>query len=246
MRGVSERDNLLGKQAASTDISSIGIASHELKSPLVLMRQLSLELASGKLSTIETQTVLEQLIHVSDRALRLTNNLTKAERLQASLFPLEPVNPLSICEDVTSEISGLYKAQNRKLILKRQKSVQPVVANRDLLRRILLNFADNALHYSDESSNVTVSAKLYNRTRTVRLSVRDYGPAIDLPYWQRIKSALHHTVEPMSRRPESSGLGIYIARQFADAMGGSIGVIRHRDGASFYIELPVSHQLSLL
>ena len=246
MRGAKIGDKKLQSSASPADISSIGIASHELKSPLVLLRQLSLELSSGNLSNAESQRVVDQLIHVSEKALRLTTNLTKAERLQSTIFPLEPVNPLSICEDVTTEIGSLYKAHGRALVLERQKCVQPVVANRDLLRRILLNFADNALHYSDEYSTVRVTAKLFQRNKTVRLSVRDFGPAIDFSYWQRIKATVSSSSVPMSRRPESSGLGIYISRQFADAMGGSIGVIRHRDGASFYVELPVSHQLSLL
>lgn len=47
-------------------------------------------------------------------------------------------------------------------------------------------------------------------------------------------------------RPESSGLGIYVASQFAQAMDGEIGLIRHRDGLTFYVELPLSRQLSWL
>jgi len=47
-------------------------------------------------------------------------------------------------------------------------------------------------------------------------------------------------------RPQSSGLGLYIAGQFADAMNGRIGVTRHRDGATFYVDLQASKQLSLL
>jgi integral membrane sensor signal transduction histidine kinase len=47
-------------------------------------------------------------------------------------------------------------------------------------------------------------------------------------------------------RPESSGLGIYVANQFARAMNGRIGLIRHRDGLTFYVEMPISRQLSLI
>ena len=47
-------------------------------------------------------------------------------------------------------------------------------------------------------------------------------------------------------RPQSSGLGIFIAQNFAEAMGAKIGVIRHRDGNTFYVDLNKSEQLSLL
>ena len=42
------------------------------------------------------------------------------------------------------------------------------------------------------------------------------------------------------------GLGLYIASQFAEAMHGKIGAIRHKDGATFYVELQASSQMTLL
>jgi K+-sensing histidine kinase KdpD len=51
---------------------------------------------------------------------------------------------------------------------------------------------------------------------------------------------------PIHCRPQSSGLGIFIASQFADAMNGNIGVTRHRDGVTFYVDLNSSRQLKFL
>lgn len=228
-----------------TDISSVSVAAHELKSPLVLLRQLSLELSSGHLSKRESKRVLDQMIQTSDRALRLTSDLTTAERSQNTLFALEPINPISICDDVTYELQYLYRAHGRLLKRSRIRHIPPVVANRDLLRRILLNFADNALHYGDESGVVELHAQLLREAGLVRVGVRDYGPAVSLQNWRELTSdfASH---KPVRARPQSSGLGLYIAHQFAHAMNGRIGAIRHRDGASFYVELPISKQLSLL
>ena len=110
MRGSRGNDSEGGNE---TDISSVSVAAHELKSPLVLLRQLSLDLASGELSDNERTRVMEQLVQVSEKALRLTSDLTRAERLQSSLFPLEPVNPISVCDDVTYELQRLYQAHGR-------------------------------------------------------------------------------------------------------------------------------------
>ena len=46
-------------------------------------------------------------------------------------------------------------------------------------------------------------------------------------------------------RPGSSGLGLYIASKFARFMNGDVSAIRHRDGTSFILKLPVSKQASL-
>lgn len=228
-----------------TDISSVSIAAHELKSPLVLLRQLSLDLASNVLSEVEQKRVTEQLVQVSEKALRLTSDLTRAGRMQTMLFPLEPVNPISVCDDVTFELERLYAAHGRMLRRSRIRHLPPVVANRDLLRRILLNFADNALHYSDENGVVELHAQLLREAGLVRVGVRDYGPAISMKNWRELMR-LMGSVKSVQARPQSSGLGLYIAQQFAETMNGRIGATRHRNGASFYVELPISKQLSLL
>ena len=79
----------------------------------------------------------------------------------------------------------------------------------------------------------------------VRLSVRDFGPMMSLREYRRRLEGME-AGKTVRTRPESSGLGIYVASQFARAMNGQIGLIRHRDGLTFYVEMPISRQLSLL
>lgn len=232
-------------RGTAADISSVSVAAHELKSPLVLLRQLSLDMASGELSKKEAKRVMEQMVQVSEKALRLTSDLTRVDGVQATLFGLEPINPISVCDDVTYELQRLYKAHGRSLKRSRIRHLPPVVANRDLLRRILLNFADNALHYSDEQGTVELHAQLLREAGLVRVGVRDFGPAVSMKNWKELTHSFSVN-KPVQSRPQSSGLGLYIAQQFATAMNGRIGAVRHRDGASFYVELPVSKQLSLL
>lgn len=225
-------------------ISSIGVAAHELKSPLVLLRQLSIELQHENLSEGERSRILEQMTHISEKALRLTGDLTRVES-QATLFDLSPINPLDVASDVRYELQSLYKAHDRTLKVRRIRNLPPVIANRDLLRRILLNFADNALHYGDENGVVELHAELLRERSAVRMSVRDYGPHMPMSNWRKLTATLAQG-QPVHQRPQSSGLGLYISHQFASNMNGHIGAIRHQDGASFYVELPVSRQLTLV
>jgi K+-sensing histidine kinase KdpD len=86
-----------------------------------------------------------------------------------------------------------------------------------------------------------------NKGKIIRLGVRDYGPALSSDMWRSLQGKIAGaSTTPIHARPQSSGLGIYIAGKFADAMQGQIGVTRHRDGATFYIDLQASRQLSLL
>jgi K+-sensing histidine kinase KdpD len=102
------------------------------------------------------------------------------------------------------------------------------------------------LHYADSHTPVGLQALTCNNGETVRLGLRDFAPARPADAWQRLQSHLGSGAQALHARPQSSGLGLYIASQFAEAMHGRIGAIRHRDGATFYVDINDSTQLSLL
>jgi signal transduction histidine kinase len=236
-----------GKDSRVTEptISPLVVAAHELKSPLSLLRQLALSLEANDISEPERQVIASHMRLVSERALRLTTDLTKAQRLEDSLFDSQPVNSQQLCEEVAYELGPLYQACGRKLVVAPRHRPLLAVAHHDLLRRILLNFADNALYYGDSSSAVELSAHSFAGGDMVRIGVRDHGPALSIDTWRSLRRKLFQA-SPIEARPGSSGLGLFIAREFANAMNGTVGAIRHHDGASFYIDIQASRQLHLL
>lgn len=221
-------------------------ASHELKSPLALVRQLALSLEGGQVDEFERAEMVRQILLTSERALRLTTDLSRSARLEDSLFELEPLNPQTVCEEVAHEMTPLYKAKGREIRVTSRHRPRLAVANRELLRRIMLNFADNALHYADPDNPVELRAISRSGEGQIRLSVRDYGPAVPADMWKKLYANLGSTTQSLHMRPQSSGLGLLVAGQFARAMSGSIGATRHRDGATFYVDIRASSQLSLL
>jgi signal transduction histidine kinase len=228
------------------DLSFLMTAAHEMKAPLALIRQLALFLEmEGGLSD-QHERMLRQIVLVSERSLRLTTDLSRASRLEDSLFELEPLNPQQLCEEVAHELSPLYKAKGREIRVSSRYRPILAVANRDLLRRVLLNFGDNALHYAEADTPVELRAMASEKGNKIRLGVRDYGPAVPADVWKRLRESLGTETQALHARPQSSGLGLYVAGQFAEAMNGHIGATRHRDGATFYIDVMASRQLSLL
>lgn len=222
-------------------------AAHELKAPLGLIRQLALTLSEhDDLSPDEYERLLLQITLTSERALRLTGDLTRSSR-QASLFPLEPINAWQLCEEVAHELTPLYKAHNKTIQAIQRSRAPLLVGNRDLVRRILLNFGDNALYYTGDDQTVELRVSARNSHNQVRIGVRDYGPAVSADTWRALADRLKSLApQPVQARPQSSGLGLWAAGQFASMMNSQIGASRHRDGASFYIDLPMSRQLQLL
>ena len=89
----------------SFEVTPIVAAAHELKAPLALVRQLALRLEDEHLSDSERSRLLRQTVLTSERALRLTSDITKAARLESALFSVEPINPEQLCRDVVSELT---------------------------------------------------------------------------------------------------------------------------------------------
>lgn len=220
---------------------SLVAAAHEMKGSLALIRQLSLGLDTLDL-TADQAELARRIQLTSEQTLRLVNDLTRAERLEDSLFALEPIHPIALCEEVAHEISPLAAEYHRELRIVRRRQTPLVVANRELLRRVMLQFITNALHYSDDQPIELRTNIIGDRAR---LSVRDFGPGVSADVWRRLAQNTQSR-QSISRRPESSGLGLYLSRQFAEAMAGSVGVTRHRDGASFFVDLGLSTQMRLL
>lgn len=225
----------MGQMRGSDDLSqdrSFGVvaAAHELKAPVALIRQLALELETNAETPLNSE-LLRQIILVSERSLRLTSSLTRAASLRdQTLFPIEPVNAQQLCEEVAHELSALYAAHNRTLQVKSRRTPPLVIANRELLRRILLQFGDNALHYAGDQ---TVVYSTWQQRDRVQVGLRDFG--------------IHTTKGVQTTgRPHSSGLGLQLVEVFAQAMNGNVGVMRHRAGMTFYVDMQASEQLSLL
>lgn len=236
---MSNAASLIGGDAAA-----FLMAAHELKSPLALIRQLALAIEAGYITQPDHDRIIQQIRLTSERALRLTGDLTRSARTD-TLFDLEPLNPVAVCEEVAHELTPLFAAQDKQIYVRSRARPPLLVGNRDLLRRILLNFGDNALHYTPQQQ--PVAFVVHQTADSVRVGLRDFGPAVEPNLWQELQKRLSaQAAQPISARPQSSGLGLYIAGQFAQMMNGKIGAIRHRDGATFYVDAVLSRQLSLL
>ena len=222
------------------EVDGILVAAHELKAPLAVLRQLALNLPG---MDFEGEHMRNEMVSVSERALKQVNDLAKIRRLEDGLFAMEPVAVRAVCDDVTRELQYLFSYNRRDLWVKYSNRSRLVTANRDLLHSIIYNFLLNAMHYSGDGTRAELIVRDY-RDR-VRIVIRDYGPALPVDVWREMKRGFIKKPTSIAMRPGSSGLGLYIASKFSRYMHASVGAIRHRDGTSFYVELPISKQASL-
>ncbi len=224
-----------------SEVDGILVAAHELKAPLAVMRQLAFALdGMGP----ENERIRAEMIRVSERAIRQVNDLARIRRLEDGLFEMEPVAVRAVCDDVTRELKRLFDGEQKRLSVKYINRSRLVTANRELLYSVIYNFVLNAMHYSDDGARTQLMVR--DTKDRVRVMVRDFGPALPTDIWRNIKKGRIATPTSIAMRPGSSGLGLYIASKFSRYMHAEVGAVRHRDGTSFFVELPISKQMSLL
>ena len=224
------------------EVNGILVAAHELKAPLSVLRQLALSFDLAATPT-EFEHIRSEMLTVSERAIKQVNDLAKIARLEDGLFTMEPVSVRAVCDDVTHELAYLFRCNQRDFRTRYSNKSKLVIANHDLLHSVIYNFLLNAVHYSNSD---TISELSVNDSKgKVRIAVRDFGPALPMDVWREMKRGWLEKPTSIAMRPGSSGLGLYIASKFSRFMNANVGAIRHRDGTSFYVELPVSTQARL-
>ncbi len=225
-----------------SEVNGILVAAHELKAPLCLLKQLAFSMDFAT-DAEDLRKIQNQMIGVSDRALRQVQDLTKIARLDDGLFEMEPVAVRAVCDEVTAELRKLFWFNHRNLEIEYRNKNRLVFANRELLYSVIYNFCLNAMHYSDEETRSELT--LSDKDGKVRLDVRDFGPALPMDVWKSLKKGWVTKPTSIAMRPGSSGLGLYIASKFSQYMNANVGAVRHRDGTSFFVELMPSKQASL-
>jgi signal transduction histidine kinase len=233
------------------DIAALAAAAHELKSPLTLVQHIAKTLNDPDLDLTEQDRVqyLSRLQFTSDRMLRLVQQLAMSYRLEddrqlAFQFPLEPLSTLEVCETAAHELQPYACAYNQKLRLKARTCAHLVVANREILHDIVVNLVDNAIRHNPPGGVVDIAAGC--RGQHVRLSVHDQGGGVAKSELAGLRRTLGTQPQPLNGRSATSGLGLYIVGQFAQAMGGTLGLGRATQGSHFFVDLMRSSQLSLL
>jgi len=217
------------------DVGLYSVA-RELCDPLATLRQLAL---SDDLIIDESRAKIhQQMISVSERALRQVEDVLKMAKLSDAMFELEPVAVRGICREITSEVHATLGV---KLLIHYRNHQKLCVANRELLKSIIWHLTINGIRNSGQGSKVKLA--VLDTAGRIRIQVRDFGPALPLPAARLVRTGRLDQLTDSELR--SGSLSLVIASRFATFMSGKFGMIQHRDGLSMYVDLPVSGQLSL-
>jgi signal transduction histidine kinase len=232
-----EAENL--RRVSRTKSELLASASHELKTPLTSLRG-----AVELLCDPEARTAPQDRSRLMDIALsnidylaRLIDDMLDMSRLDVGAIRLRR-EPMRIDELVTQVLSSFAGSGREKQLALTMKAVpQPVVirADRDGLRRVLVNLVDNAIKYTPPGGAITVS--IQDDEEEVEVSVRDTGIGIAPADHQRVfEQYVRVGADP---REHGAGLGLAIVKSIVEAHHGSIRVESALgEGSRFSFRLP--------
>jgi hypothetical protein len=144
-----------------------------------------------------------------------------------------------LLQEVLAAQRGYALKKNLSLELV-ETDVPPIVfADGARLRQVLLNLTNNALKFTDKGG-ITIRALAVTDDRHVRIEIQDTGIGICPEDQEVIFEKFRQSEAFLTRNHEGTGLGLTLAKQLVEHMGGKIGVISTPGmGSTFYIILPV-------
>ena len=214
----------------------IATVSHELRTPLAAVYGAARTLQ--RTPSIE-QRVRDQLIGIignqAERLGRIVDDILTASRAAAgeSKGRPEPFDAVAVAEAVVHDAAA---RTGRPIVLDAEERPRATGSPEDL-RRVLDNLVDNAVKYTPEEAPIEV--RVANGGETVRIAVVDNGPGIPRNEQERIFERFYRLDPDMARGVGGTGLGLYIAKQLVERMGGRLVVTSEPGhGATFVTELP--------
>jgi PAS domain S-box-containing protein len=219
----------------------VAAVSHELHTPLTtIMGFTNLLLESPAALDVGGQAEALSMIRKGTRRLsNLISNLLQVAIVEArgSAPPGTPVDVNEACANVLEELRDTWP--NREITLASGSGAVLALGNQLSIEQILSNLVGNALKYAPHSR---VQIRIEERPEHLMIRVSDDGPGIPREHLDRIFDRFerldHHHVQA------GTGLGLYIARQLARAMGGQLTVDSNvGEGATFTLDLPAELHL---
>ena len=227
-------------EVARMQADFVAAVSHEFRSPLTSMRQLSEILALGRVpSEDRRQMYYDTLVRETSRLQRLVEALLNFGRMEngARLYRFEELDAAAVVHRVVSEFEPQISGAGRHIELSGSESGCPIEADPEAISVALRNLVDNAIKYSPNHPTVWVEWGVEDQYVAIR--VRDKGPGIALAERKAIFRKFVRGSAAAAANVKGSGVGLAMVRHIVAAHGGAITVASEPgQGSTFTMLLP--------
>lgn len=213
----------------------IADSSHELGTPIAVIRG-NADLLARPLPPEEAREAIDAIRSEAGRMERIVNALLDTAELDlAQKESMEPVRLDEVAREAFEHMRPL--AAKLELTMPRLDSAV-VMGSPDWLRELVLNLLDNAIKYTPQGGDVSLSLQAWGRW--AELAVTDTGIGIPHESQSRVFDRFYRVDKARSRASGGMGLGLAIVKAIVDVHGGQISVVSEPgQGSSFVVRLPL-------
>ena len=219
----------------------ISTVSHELRTPLTSIRGFSQTMLSSwdKLDDESKKKFLNVIVEQSNRLINLVENMLSVTKLQNTKtdlvlkkFDIKPVIDVTI-----SILKNQYPDKKFEILISSQTPA--IQADKDKFQQVMTNLIENACKYGDQNSTIIIQSSIMDEF--VLIKVINTGIGINEEDYEKIFTKFSRIDNPLTRKVQGSGLGLYITKNLTEKMGGKISVKSENNKTTFQVSFPFAN-----
>ena len=218
----------------------ISTVSHELRTPLTSIRGFAQTMLASwdKLDDESKKKFVKIIEEQSNRLINLVENMLSVTKLQSAKddLILTEVSIKSVIEMLVSLIKNQDPNRNFKMSFNEKNP--KILADKDKFFQIMTNLIENAAKYSDDNSTITITTGFCDNCDYIPIQVINKGIGIKEEDYDKIFTKFSRIDNPLTRKVQGSGLGLFITKTLVEKMDGKISVKSLNSVTTFEVLLP--------
>jgi two-component system sensor histidine kinase VanS len=222
------------KQLENTRKEFIAGVSHELKTPLAVMKSCLSILRDG-IATEKREHYFQAMEDEIQRMDMLVVNMLDLAKFESGTYKPEiaPFEIDKVITEVCRSLAGQIQEKNLSLTLK--LCSQMVVGHKGLISRVITNFLSNAIRHTDDGHAIIITVNDNGQTAEIR--VENQGNPISEEDKKKIWNQFYRLEARTSK--SGTGLGLSISKEILELHQAAYGVENTKDGVCFFFSLPI-------
>ena len=222
----------------------ISMASHQLRTPLTSIKGYISLILDGDMGNVpaKQKKMLQEAFSSSQRMVYLISDLLNVSRLKTGKFLIEPSDVFlpDVVEDEIDQVKEMADVKSIKIHYDKPKTFTHIELDDMKIRQVIMNFIDNAIHYTQEGGDITVS--LEETSASLTFKVIDTGIGVPASEQHHLFTKFYRAGNARKARPDGTGLGLFMAKKVIAASGGAIIFSSQESkGSTFGFSFPKKH-----